>query len=57
VCRFLKDTQETLRQMQVDFPNLCDLYVMILHPVYRYESLALALGFERIGSDSLSPSY
>jgi hypothetical protein len=57
VCRFLKDTQETLRQMQVDFPNLCDLYVMILHPVYSYESLALALGFERIGSDSLSPSY
>lgn len=57
VCRLLKDTQETLKQMQADFPNLCDLYVMILHPVYSYESLALALGFERIGSDQISPSY
>ena len=57
VCRFLKDTQDTLKQMQADFPNLCDLYVMVIHPVYSDEQLALALGFERIGTDVMSPSY
>jgi hypothetical protein len=57
VCRFLKDSQQTLVQMQADFPNLCDLYLMILHPVYSEEELALALGFKRIGGDPMSPSY
>jgi hypothetical protein len=43
--------------MQADFPNLCDLYLMIIHPVYSDESLALTLGFERIGGDVMSPTY
>jgi hypothetical protein len=56
VCRFLKDTQETLELMLTDFPNLCDFYLMSLHPIYSDEKLALALGFERIGGDLMSPN-
>jgi hypothetical protein len=43
--------------MQLDFPNLCDLYLMIIHPVYSEEKLAMILGFERIGIDRMSISY
>lgn len=42
---FLQDARDTLRQMTRDFPNLCDLYTLIIHP--RYERLALALGFQK----------
>jgi hypothetical protein len=35
--------------MQADFPNLCDLYTMLIHP--RYEELAQALGFQKLGGD------
>ena len=31
---FLIDTQETLRRMQQDFPNLCDLHTLVIHPLY-----------------------
>lgn len=44
---FLQDAQITLRKMQQDFPNLCDLYTLIVHP--SYEALALALGFQQMG--------
>ena len=44
---FLQDAQATLREMQQDFPNLCDLYTLIVHP--SYEALALALGFQQMG--------
>jgi hypothetical protein len=40
---FLQDAQNTLRQTYEDFPNLCDLYTLIIHP--DYEKLASALGF------------
>lgn len=49
VCGFLKDVQKTLGKMQVDFPNLCDMYSMTIHPIY--EELAAALGFQKIGGD------
>ncbi len=49
VRRFLEDLQQTLVRMQADFPNLCDLYAIIIHP--RYEELAQALGFQKIGLD------
>jgi len=49
VCRFLEDLQKTLARMQADFPNLCDLYTMLIHP--RYEELAQALGFQKLGGD------
>ena len=45
--RFLTDAQETLRKMQRDFPNLCDLYTLIIHP--SYEAMAIALNFQKIG--------
>ncbi len=44
---FLVDAQDTLRKMQQDFPNLCDLHTLIIHP--SYEAMAIALGFQKIG--------
>ena len=44
---FLADAQATLRKMQTDFPMLCDLHTLIIHP--SYEAMALALGFQKIG--------
>jgi hypothetical protein len=46
---FLEDTQQTLIKMQADFPNLCDLYTMIVHPSYEYQ--ASALGFQHMSRD------
>ena len=45
----LIDCQKTLTAMQQDFPNLCDLYTMIIHP--SYEQQALALGFQFMSRD------
>lgn len=44
---FLQDAQDTLKRMQQDFPNLCDLHTLIIHP--SYETMAIALGFQEIG--------
>lgn len=49
LCQFLQDAQSTLRQMQMDFPNLCDLQTLIIHPAY--EKLALTLGFHKTSQD------
>lgn len=46
---FLEDTQKTLIEMQTDFPSLCDLYTMIIHPMYEYQ--ASALGFQNMSRD------
>ena len=43
---FLKDAQQVLQQTKQDFPNLCDLYSMIMHPTY--EALATTLGFQKM---------
>ena len=45
----LVDCQQTLAAMQQDFPNLCDLYTMIIHP--SYEQQASALGFQFMSRD------
>jgi hypothetical protein len=42
----LQDAQQTIQQMKTDFPNLCDLYSMIMHPTY--EALAAQLGFQKL---------
>ncbi|MBE9060947.1 hypothetical protein [cf. Phormidesmis sp. LEGE 11477] len=47
---FLQDAQRTLKKMQQDFPNLCDLYTLIIHP--SYEAMATAVGFQKIGSQA-----
>ncbi len=36
--------------MQQDFPNLCDLYTLIIHP--SYEAMATAIGFQPIGAQA-----
>ncbi len=46
----LEDTKKALVQMQHDFPNLCDIYSLILHPLY--EDLRLALGFQKTFQDT-----
>ncbi len=46
---FLRDTQSTLAAMQADFPNLCDVYSPVIHPLY--EELRLALGFQRTNEE------
>lgn len=52
---FLEDTQKFLVEMQTDFPNLCDLYTLMIHPMY--EKQALALGFHKTSSDSQLSVY
>lgn len=47
--RFLQDGQATLRALREDFPNLCDLHALIIHP--GYERLAQSLGFQRTSRD------
>ncbi|WP_431659791.1 hypothetical protein [Pantanalinema rosaneae] len=50
LCLLLEDTKQTLVQMQSDFPNLCDLYSLIVHPLY--EELRLKLGFQKTCPDN-----
>ena len=51
----LQDTQTTLKAMQQDFPNLCDLHTLIIHR--HYEPLATALGFQKTGLDNQAAIY
>jgi hypothetical protein len=55
VCQLLADGQQTLKQMQADFPHLCDLYGLIFHP--SYEPLIDALGFQKISQDPQRSIY
>ncbi|MBE9140146.1 hypothetical protein IQ254_23600 [Nodosilinea sp. LEGE 07088] len=52
VCEFLADSQATLRAMQQEFPNLCDLYTITIHP--NLEAFAVALGFNPMKADPAS---
>lgn len=52
---FLRDAQQTLRQMQQDFANLCDLHTLIIHP--SYEKLALSLGFQKTSAETQASLY
>jgi hypothetical protein len=52
---FLQDAQQTLRQMQQDFPNLCDLHTLIIHP--QYETMATMLGFQKNSQHDTSSLY
>jgi hypothetical protein len=49
VSLFLKDTQDTLRQMLEQYPNLSDVYTIAIHP--RLELLASILGFKQMRAD------
>jgi hypothetical protein len=52
---FLKDVQQTLSKMQQDFPNLCDLHTLIIHP--SYEAMAVDLGFQKTIQDAKLSVY
>jgi hypothetical protein len=52
---FLQDAQQTIRRMQHDFPNLCDLHTLIIHP--SYEEMAAALGFQKTIQDNKLSIY
>ncbi|MEB3228245.1 MAG: hypothetical protein VKJ27_07660 [Synechocystis sp.] len=52
---FLRDAQHTLKQMQQDFPNLMDMYTLIIHP--SYAALGTALGFQKMSTDPKLPLY
>jgi len=47
---FLADVQASLGKMQKDFPNLCDLHTLIIHP--SYEAMAQSIGFQKIGQQT-----
>ena len=49
---FVKDAQQVLLEMQKDYPNLCDLYTMIIHP--SYEPMSVALGFQKMNPQPAS---
>ncbi|MBF2034823.1 MAG: hypothetical protein IGR92_04905 [Leptolyngbyaceae cyanobacterium T60_A2020_046] len=52
---FLQDVQQTLGRMQQDFPNLCDIHALVIHP--SYEALASALGFQKTHRDFPTSLY
>jgi hypothetical protein len=52
---FLEDAQKVLVEMQTDFPNICDLYTLMIHPMHEKQSLAL--GFNKTSSDSQLSVY
>ncbi|MBD2189134.1 hypothetical protein [Pseudanabaena mucicola] len=51
----LIDSQHTMIRIQQDFPNLWDMYTLIIHP--SYAELCLALGFQKTSSDPKMPLY
>ncbi|MBE9032946.1 hypothetical protein IQ266_24730 [filamentous cyanobacterium LEGE 11480] len=46
----IETTQATLREMREDYPALCDIYSLIIHP--SYEQLRRIMGFEKTVQDS-----
>ena len=55
LCQLLEDARQTLINMQADFPNLCDLYTLTIHP--SVENLALAMGFSKTSQDPQMSLY
>ncbi|MCW6051636.1 hypothetical protein QUB60_05645 [Microcoleus sp. A2-C5] len=51
----IEDAQKILVEMQTDFPNLCDLYTLIIHP--SYQKMSFALGFQKTSSDAQLSVY
>ncbi len=49
----LEDTRNWLTEIQKDFPGICDLYSLIVHPLH--EELRLALGFQKTFQDAQRP--
>jgi hypothetical protein len=52
---FLQDAQQTLIKISQDFPNLSDMYTLVIHP--NYEELGLMLGFQKTNLNSKLSVY
>jgi len=55
ICDFVEDLQRTLVKVQLDFPNLCDLYSVAINPISG--ELARVLGFQKTYHDATRPIY
>ena len=53
--QLLRDGQQTFIKMQADFPNICDLYTLAIHP--SVQALALAMGFQKTSQDPQMSLY
>ncbi len=53
LCQVLEDMQLTLQRMQSDYPEMCDLYALIVHP--RHQEIQRALDFELIYQETQHP--
>ena len=51
----LLDSQQIFTQMLQDFPSLCDIYTLMIHP--SFEPFVNQLGFQRTVDDSQSSMY
>ena len=51
----LLDSQQIFRQMLEDFPNLCDIHTLMIHP--SFEPFVNQLGFQKTVGDSQSSVY
>lgn len=49
----LEETRQMMIQIQQDFPNLCDIYTLIVHPLH--EQLRIAVGFQKTFQDTVRP--
>jgi hypothetical protein len=49
----LEETRQLMVQIQQDFPNLCDIYTLIVHPLH--EQLRIAVGFQKTFQDTVRP--
>ncbi|MGF1493085.1 MAG: hypothetical protein ACFBSC_11670 [Microcoleaceae cyanobacterium] len=47
---FIQDAQQVLTQIKLDFPNICDLYALLIHP--SLEPMIQALGFQKLNENS-----
>lgn len=50
---FVQDAQQILVALQQDFPNLMDMYTLVIHP--SYADLAQVLGFQKASADPKLP--
>jgi hypothetical protein len=49
IYKLFVETKKILLEIQKDYPNVCDIYTLAVHPIY--EGLGRAMGFKRIYDD------
>jgi hypothetical protein len=53
IALFIEDVQQTIKNMQTEYPNLSDLYAMVIHPFH--DVMRVALGFQKTREDNHLP--